>query len=438
MPKPFTLPNDLLLGCATAATQIEGGDTSHNWYDWCERGHIKDGTSCLHADDHYRLYKEDIALMKEMGLEIYRMGVEFSRIMPEQDRFDQDAIAHYKDELRLLRENGIRVLVTLHHFSNPMWFEKMGAFAHPGCVDIFVRYVRYVVEQLGDLCCEYVTINEPNVYAVNGYLFGEWPPGEKSLTKTLKIMKNMARAHIAAYKAIHEVRTACGFAGDTKVGFANNLRVFVPKRSASPIDRFAAKLFDRAYQAANTDAMVWGKFSFPLGLFGRKKGMYCDYFGINYYTRSATQGFRDTTLADVAVNDLGWELYPEGLGILCSRFYARYGLPVWVTENGTCDGKDRFRTRYIYDHLKVLSETDAPVERYYHWTLMDNFEWVEGLSARFGLVQVDYDTQKRTIRQSGRFYCAVIRNKAVTEKMCGEFLPEAVSVTDNTGADTNR
>ncbi len=428
MPKPFTLPKDLLLGCATAATQIEGGDTSHNWYDWCERGHIKDGTSCLRADDHYRLYQEDIALMKEMGLEVYRMGIEFSRIMPEPNRFDLDEIEHYKNELRLLRDNGIRVLVTLHHFSNPMWFEKMGGFAHKDCVGIFTRYVRFVVEQLGDLCCEYVTINEPNVYAVNGYLFGEWPPGETSLSKTLKIMKNMARAHIAAYEVIHSVRKASGFAGKTMVGFANNFRVFVPARSGNLIDRFAARLFDRAFQAAVTDAMVWGKWSFPLGLFGRKKGIYCDYFGINYYTRSATRGFRDTTLADVPVNDLGWELYPEGLGILCNRFYTRYSLPVWVTENGTCDGKDRFRTRYIYDHLKVLSETNAPVERYYHWTLMDNFEWAEGESARFGLVQVDYETQKRTIRQSGRFYSAVIRNKAVTEKMCGEFLPEAVAV----------
>ena len=124
MPTPFALPAGLLLGCATAATQIEGGDTTHNWYDWCEKGHIKDGSSCLRANDHYRLYKEDIALMKEMGLEIYRMGVEFSRIMPKPNRFDQDAIEHYKEELRLLRDNGIRVLVTLHHFSNPMWFEK--------------------------------------------------------------------------------------------------------------------------------------------------------------------------------------------------------------------------------------------------------------------------------------------------------------------------
>lgn len=431
MPKPFALPSDMLLGCATAATQIEGGDSTHNWYDWCTKGHIKDGSSCLRADDHYRLYREDCAMIKEMGLEVYRMGLEFSRIMPERHRFDYQEMEHYKDEIRLLKQNGIRVLVTLHHFSNPMWFENMGAFEHPDCVDIFVRYAKFVAEQLGDLCCEYVTINEPNVYAVNGYLFGEWPPGGKSLKRTLNVMKNMAKAHIAAYKAIHIVRRAHSFKGETLVGFANHYRVFVPYRKNNLIDRFAARLFDRAFQGAVTDAMVWGKFSFPMGLFGRKTGDYADYFGINYYTRSAMRGFTNTTLPNVATNELGWELYPEGLSILCKRYYARYAKPLWITENGTCDGKDRFRTRYIYNHLKVLSELEVPVKRYYHWTLMDNFEWVEGESARFGLVQVDYETQKRIIRQSGRFFMAVIRNKAVTDKMCGEFLPEAVStVTD--------
>lgn len=429
MPKPFAIPRGMLLGCATAATQIEGGDTTHNWYDWCTKGHIKDGTTCLRADDHYRLCKEDIALMKEMGLEVYRMGIEFSRIMPDRHGFDYEAMEHYKEELRLLRDNGIRVLVTLHHFSNPMWFERMGGFEHPDCIDIFVRYVRFVVEQLGDLCCEYVTINEPNVYAVNGYFFGIWPPGVKSLSRTIKVMKNMARAHIEAYKTIHTVRRALGFEGETKVGFANNFSVFVPMRRNSLIDRLATRIYDHAFQGAITEAMVTGRFSPPLGLSDSKKGSYCDFFGINYYTRNAMQGFKHITLPDVPVNDLGWELYPEGIGIVCKRFYERYRKPIWITENGTCDAKDRFRTRYIYDHLKVLSELDVPVERYYHWTLMDNFEWAEGESARFGLVYVDYETQKRTIRQSGRFYSAIIRNKAVTEKMCGEFLPEAVSVT---------
>ena len=197
MTKPFTLNPKLLLGCATAATQIEGGDKTHSWYDWCEKGHIKDGSSCLRANDHYRLYKEDIGLMRELGLEVYRMGLEFSRIMPAKHAFSFEAVEHYKDELRRLNENGIRPLVTLHHFTNPLWFEKLGAFENPECVDIFTEYAAFVAEQFGDLCCEYVTINEPNVYAVNGYTFGEWPPGKKSVPLTLKVMRNMARAHIA-------------------------------------------------------------------------------------------------------------------------------------------------------------------------------------------------------------------------------------------------
>ncbi len=424
----FKLKKSFLMGCATAATQIEGGDTNNSWYDWSEQRRIKDGSTSLRADDHYRLYREDARLMQDMGLEIYRMGLEFSRIEPQRGVFDSKAIEHYKDEMRLLNEKGIRVLVTLHHFANPMWFEHMGAFENSESVQIFTQYVEHVVEQFGDLCCEYVTINEPNVYAVNGFTFGEWPPAKKSVAATFKVMKNMAKAHLAAYETIHRVRKEHGFAGRTMVGFANHYRVFVPYRSRNLIDKAVAKLFDLAFQGAITDAMAWGKFSFPLGLFSRKKGDFCDYFGINYYTRSAMRGFENTFLPDRPVNDLGWELYPEGITLLSERFYKRYGKPVWITENGTCDSEDAFRTQYLYDHLKALSQTSAPVERYYHWTLMDNFEWLEGESARFGLVKVDYETQERTVRPSGRFFSEVIKNEGVTEEMCRAYFGESGTV----------
>lgn len=423
--EPFKLKTDFLMGCATAATQIEGGDQNNSWYDWSVRRLIKDGSSCVRADDHYRLYREDAELMQSMGLEVYRMGLEFSRIEPQRGVFNEEAIEHYKDELHLLKEKGIRVLVTLHHFTNPMWFEEMGAFENKESVQIFTEYTQYVVRQFGDLCCEYVTINEPNVYAVNGFTFGEWPPAKKSVAATFRVMKNMARAHIAAYELIHRIRREHGFAGKTMVGFANHYRVFVPYRSNNIIDKAVASLFDRAFQGAVTDAMAWGKFSFPLGLFSRKKGDYCDYFGINYYTRSAMRGFENTFLPGKPVNDLGWELYPEGIKLLSERFYKRYNKPIWITENGTCDHKDAFRAQYVYDHLKVLSQTNAPVERYYHWTLMDNFEWLEGESARFGLVEVDYETQKRTIRRSGAFFSESIKNKGVTEEMCERYLGSA-------------
>lgn len=430
--EPFKLKPDFLMGCATAATQIEGGDQNNSWYDWSVKRLIKDGSSCVRADDHYRLYREDAELMQSMGLEVYRMGLEFSRIEPQRGVFDEEAIEHYKDELRRLQEKGIRVLVTLHHFTNPLWFEEMGAFESKESVRIFTEYTEYVVRQFGDLCYEYVTINEPNVYAVNGFTFGEWPPAKKSVSATFRVMKNMAKAHIAAYELIHRIRGGQGYTGKTMVGFANHYRVFVPYRRNHILDKAVAGIFDRAFQGAVTDAMAWGKFSFPFGLFSRKKGDYCDYFGINYYTRSAMRGFENTYLPGNPVNDLGWELYPEGIKLLSERFYKRYNKPIWITENGTCDHADAFRAQYLYDHLKALSQTNAPVERYYHWTLMDNFEWLEGESARFGLVKVDYETQKRTMRRSGEFFSEIIRNKGVTAEMCETYLgsTEAISVKE--------
>lgn len=178
---PFSLPDNLKLGCATAATQIEGGDKNNSWYAWSQtKGHIKDGSSPFRANQHWQLYDEDLQLMSEMGIRDYRFGIEWSRIEPSEGVFDDKAMGHYRAEISRMIHYGIHPLVTLHHFSNPTWFEEMGAFETRESVAHFQRYAAYVVSHLSDLCTDYVTINEPNVYAVNGYIFGSWPPGKKS------------------------------------------------------------------------------------------------------------------------------------------------------------------------------------------------------------------------------------------------------------------
>jgi beta-glucosidase len=412
----FKLPDHFLLGAATAATQIEGGDTNNTWYDWSVKGKIKDGSSCIRANDHWNRYPEDTKLMKQLNLEIYRMGLEWSRIEPENGRFDGEVLERYRKEIKLLLENGIKPLVTLHHFSNPLWFAAEGEFEKPSCVRYFERYTRYVVEKLGDLVCEFVTINEPNIYMANGYYFGDWPPGKKDFRLSMKIGRHMTLCHIAAYKAIHEIRRKKGFPGKTMVGVANHLRVFDPC-SGSPLDRLAAKLMRHIFQDAVMKAMSSGFLVPPLG-FGAPagRGRFYDFVGINYYSRSGVRfkGFKDVTLPGNPQNDLGWEIYPEGLTRLCRYYSPRYRAPIWITENGTCDARDAFRTEYIHAHLREISklcEEGIPVERYYHWTLMDNFEWLEGEAARFGLVEVDFETQKRTIRKSGRFYAGICGTK---------------------------
>ncbi len=418
----FRLKDNMLLGVAAAATQIEGGDKNNSWYDWYEKGHIQDGSDPSRADDHYRLYSEDTELMASMKIQIYRMGIEWSRIQPEPDRFDNEAVQHYRDEITLLRKKNIKVLLTLHHFSNPLWFEKMGAFENPQCVDIFIRFVSFIVEKLGDIVSEFITLNEPNVYAVNGYVFGLWPPGKKKFPAAMKVLQNCALCHIEAYKLIHRIRMRKGFM-DTKVGFANHLRILAPKPPYKPYNRLSSPIMECVFQGCMTKAMHTGVFRLPLKhASGVQKGRYFDFIGINYYTRSTVAGFRDGTRQGAPVNDLGWEIYPQGLAELSVRMHRLYQAPVYITENGTCDAKDTFRAKYIYDHLRVLCGTDVTVERYYHWTFMDNFEWLEGESAAFGLVKVDYPTQARTIRPSGAFYTASIENGGVTEDMYEQYV----------------
>lgn len=423
--KEFKLKNGFLLGCATAATQIEGGDKNNSWYDWAERGKIADGSSPQRANDHWNRVEEDVVLMENMGLQIYRMGLEWSRIQPEKDFFDGAAIDHYREELKLLRSKGILPLITLHHFTNPLWFEQSGAFESKSAVEVFDAYVAYVVEQLGDLCSEWITINEPNVYVVNGYIMGEWPPGKKSFRLGFGVFKNLTLCHIRAYRTIHRIRKEKGFEGngETKVGFANHLRVFDPYRKGNLLDKIGAKTLEYLFQNAFATSMATGKLAFPIG-WGAPlgKGRFYDFIGINYYTRSAVKGFADGTMPYTKRNDLDWEIYPEGLSRLIQEQYERFQAPVWITENGIADAKDALRARYIYDHLSVIASLNTPVERYYHWCFMDNFEWNEGESARFGLVEVCFDTQKRTVRKSGRFFGELIQNGGVTEDMIDTYL----------------
>jgi beta-glucosidase len=418
---PFRLRDGFLLGVATAATQVEGGDRNNSWYDWAARGHVKDGSTPLRANDHWKRFREDIARMASMRVQVCRMGLEWSRFEPEEGRFDAAAIAHYRDELQALRAAGIRPLVTLHHFSNPMWFEERGAFETPDGIDVFLRFVRKAVESLGDLCSEWVTINEPNVYATNGYFFGDWPPGKKDLRLAMRVMRHMAVAHMRAYRAIHEIRSGCGFGGATKVGFANHFRVFVPMRAGSLVDRIGARAMERLFQGAVTRSMLTGRLSLPLG-HGRPcgKGPFADYIGVNYYTRSAVKGFSAGILPGVPASDLGWEAFPDGLAQIVRKCRRIAPLPVWITENGICVRDDRRRIRYVAEHLAQVAE-DPSVERYYHWTFIDNFEWLEGEGAPFGLIALDFATQERRERASGRFFADVIAARGLTWELVEKY-----------------
>lgn len=412
----FSIPDGFLMGVATASMQIEGGAVNANWNDWYAQGFIKDDTDPATANDHWEKWQEDTQLMAQMGLRLYRFSVEWARLFPEEGKVDESAVAHYRQELMLLREKGIRPLLTIHHFSNPMWFEQKGAFENWENVMHYLDLVELVVYRFGDLCSDYITINEPNVYAVNSYFFGQWPPAKRSLKTTIAVMENLAYCHIRAYEMIHAIRKEMGY-NDTMVGCANHLRVFAPKNSKNPWHKFCARLSSRLFQDALTEAMTLGRFSFPLENCGNlQEGEYTDFIGLNYYTRSTVSGIGDGVRKGSPRNDLNWEIYPQGIEECAEKLYDILPRPIWITENGTCDNDDRFRSKYLYEHLEVISRSKLPFERYYHWCFCDNFEWVEGNSAKFGLVQVDPETRERTIKASGLFYSDIIQNSGVTEE----------------------
>lgn len=433
--KAFKLPRHLLLGSATASLQIEGGDRNNSWYKFCEENRIKDGSHCIVAADHWNRYEEDIAIMKQLHQETYRMSLEWSRIEPVQGQYNQAALDHYHDEIVKLIDAGIRPLVTLHHFSNPLWIEEMGAWTNPKVVRYFVKYVKIVVQALGDLVSDWVTINEPNVYLFQSYIELSGPPAKSSVSAYFKGMKLMIEAHIDAYRVIHRIRSKQRHMGQTQVGVAFHMRVFdIEKKKIR--SAFSRKLTEYLFHTLFLEGMIRGNYHFPIHRGNRyitkRNELYCDFFGLNYYSRDIVEFSWNPLVAfakqlvkkGADTNDMGWEIYPEGLYRICKEIYSKYQLPIYITENGICDYTDEKRAEFIYDHLEQvakLCEEGIPVERYYHWSTMDNFEWLEGLSRRFGLVHINYDTQERTIKQSGYFYAEICKYKEATPEMLERF-----------------
>ncbi|MFN2312008.1 MAG: glycoside hydrolase family 1 protein [Spirochaetia bacterium] len=413
-PRPFSFPPAFQLGVATSATQIEGGNLNHSWSRHATLGHIKDNSTPARACDHWNRVKQDTSLLRELGVNSYRFGIEWARVQPERGRFDEQALAQYRDEIALIVDSGILPMVTLHHFTNPLWFEEAGGFAAKDAPDTFAAYVEAVVQAVGDLVPQWITVNEPNAYLVNGYLYGLWPPAKKSMRQLRTAARGLMVSSQLATEVIRSSRSADGFR-NAEIGVAHHLRVFQPL--PGKLSTMACRRVEREFQERFVDSM--------------SEGM--DFLGVNYYTRERIgfssrprSGFiRRAESENGARNDLGWEIYPSGLSTLLRRYAKRSGLPVIITENGTADAADHFRARFIYDHLRelhLLMEEGMQIGGYFHWTLMDNFEWLEGETARFGLYECDFETQERKIRASGEFYQDLCAAGGVTHEMISRYL----------------
>jgi len=426
--KKVKLPKSLKLGVATAATQIEGGDYNNNWYEWSKLGKIKNNESSIIACDHWNRYPEDINLMKELGIEIYRMSIEWSRIEPRCGEWSSDGIKHYIDEIDLLLKNNIEPLVTLHHFSMPIWAQNLGGFTNRKVVDYFVRFCEKVVFFLGDRVCEYCTINEPNVFVNDTYMDGKYPGGTKgNLISYFKASKNLIIAHIKLYELIHKTRSMNNFTGTTKVRIVPHLAYF-DTNVKNPLFKLTTNFINHSFHTIFMKGMIEGKLSFPF--FPRKLSknkINADFIGVNYYTRSMISPSWDIGMLFGKVHykkniefekktDLDWEIFPEGLYRVTKGIYDKYKLPIYITENGIADAKDLKRKGFINCHLnevKNLIEDGVDVKKFYYWSLLDNLEWDDGYGPRFGIVSVDYNTQERTITESGYNYSQIIKTRTI-------------------------
>ncbi len=417
-------PKSFLWGTATSATQVDGGDVHSDWAHFSQKsGNIADGKDCLTTCDHWNRFEDDFKLMKSMGLNAYRLGVDWSRMEPRPGENDHAALNHFRSMLESLNKKGIRPLLTLNHFALPQWWLERGGWVQEKNLQAFLDFASYIVENTGDLVSEYTTINEPNVYSMFSYMEGIWPPGSSGISgyfKAMKVLRNMALAQGKLYDMIHETHARKGFARPT-VGMAKHVRIFDPARPDNRMDRDRAAEAEYRFNLMWTDSIHDGRLQGSLGKNEKFHDGPCwDFVGLNYYTRdkirfSPAQFARlfigQDPVGDAPTNDLGWEIYPEGLYRVIHEFYERYRLPVRITENGIADAQDSKREHFLISHVQQIArclEEGIPVEGYYHWSFLDNFEWAEGYTARFGLVDVDFQSQARTIRKSGSAYKKMI------------------------------
>jgi beta-glucosidase len=356
----------------------------------------------VEACRHYQLYEDDFDLACSWGHNAHRFSIEWSRIEPAEGQWNTDAVAHYQAVLRALQQRGLEPVVTLYHFTIPAWFARRGGWLRSDSAKLFARYAAYIARHFGADVRYWLTINEPTVYVMQGYINGEWPPfWRSSWLKAILVCKNLARAHRAVYRVLHQYRQ------DIMVGFAHSAPLVMPCDPARRRDRMASAIRALALH----DAFFYLIGARPQS--GRHTGRNLDFIGINYYTRAIIRSTgwgvgallgrvcRSQHHGDQGpLSDTGWEVYPAGLRLILEKF-STFGLPLLITENGVATEDENLRREFIVRHLRSLAEALAKgvhVIGYLYWTLMDNFEWTMGTKARFGLAAVDFHTQQRSPR----------------------------------------
>lgn len=414
--RDFKMPEGFLWGSSTAGHQIEGNNIHAGHWDMeiekskTDKDYVPSGMAC----NNYELYEQDVELIDRLGHQAFRMTIEWSRIEPSENNFDMEAVNHYIKELGLLNEKGIKVLLTLVHFTVPKWFADKGEFTKEENIKYFENYLNFILPKV----CKYVsywnTFNETNHH--------HWPTDRKLCT---------LKFHAMAYHLIKKY-------SDAPVGIAHALKLYFPKRYYNAADKMMVEYYDYITNEYFFHAIRTGEIVFPF-----TEGELCpdlkgtsDFWSINWYTRDLIDAKLANPIADkYNHNELRLidkkiyfdEFFAEGMLDVLTRLNDK---PVYITENGCCADDDRFRIVYIAQVLSSIRDAiDAGVDvrGYYYWSLMDNYEWGSFIP-RFGMVHCDFETFKRTPKPSAYFYKEIIENNGVSQELIRKYLKEIPSI----------
>jgi beta-glucosidase len=461
-------------GAATAATQIEDMNVHTDWYLWTQpiaAGGLAKGPFVGDAARGYSKVGDDLALLGQLGVDSYRFSIEWARIEPEKDKIDVAAIAHYRDELMALRAMGIRPLVTLHHFSNPVWvadprdpFCSAGAATDTNLCGLGSPGGRQVIEQMaehagrmarefGDLVDDWGTLNEPINYLLAAYGIGSYPPGRLTITQLatafVPVVRDYIAAHVAMYRAIkdNDKVDADGDGIAAEVGLSLSVADWEPSRdnkpSSDPVDVAARDRLVYLFHYLFADALIHGTLDTTLD--GTPDEQHpdwagtLDWLGVQYYFRSGVTGasalipganltpcFGGFDLGSClaapdptyCVPRMGYEGWIDGLHDILVAFHDRYpNLPLAVTEAGIATDTGSRRAENVVRILEAIArarDEGVDVRGYYHWSLTDNFEWTEGFGPHFGLYTVDYTSYARNTTEGADVLGAIIKARTLT------------------------
>jgi beta-glucosidase len=347
--------------------------------------------------DHYTRFAEDFDLVKRLNLNAFRFGIEWSRLEPEEGKWDEEAIEHYRKYIEELKKRDIEPILNVWHWTVPVWFARMGGFKRYANLVYFDRFVQKIGEEYGHMLNYVITLNEPNNYSTMGYLSADptsgvmWPPAEKNVITFMQVYWNLVLTHRRAYKILKKINPRL------QIGIAAQLANIQAKRPHNFFDEVSTKIMRYGWN--------WW--------FLRRIRHQQDFVGFNYYFTDYYTGLIQRQNPQVPVSDVGWYMEPEGLYPLLLRAWARFKKPIIVTETGVADMDDQYRQWWIEENIVAMERAQSEGVKligYFYWSLLDNFEWATGWWPKFGLVAVDRSHgMRRTVRPSAKWFAQRIK-----------------------------